>query len=495
MFLSSFSAQDQRAFAAAKRLHAQGRVPEAGQAYYELLRRFPENPDLHEAMGKLAAMVNKFDHAEFHFRQCLKAAPERLDVLEDLGVTVDIQGRREEALEIFTRVVQARPDSVQSRVRRGIALSHLRRPEEALQEFSYALSLDPKHRDAMNQRAEMLRLLGRDREAFESFRALAEAHPEDALSRFQWACALLEWGRWTEGWKEYEARRRAKQNPAFPKPIAGTPWDGSARQGLRLLLQLEQGAGDSFQFWRFVPRLLEEGMHLTIQYPPSQEPVVPLLSAQGLPVEWIRTSESLPSVHAYAPLMSLVHLRSMGQEDLWRGPYLSIPDRGLPTLPSRDPGRARARVGIAYSGSPFHWNDHYRSMELVELSPLFERFPGIEWVNLNKGRQVPDPGSIRGLWTDPMPEVQNYLDTAGIVNAMDAVVSVDTGVAHLAGALDRPVLLMLPRASEWRWMRDRSDTPWYPRHTLFRQETSGDWGTVLAQVGDHLASMFPEAAS
>lgn len=487
-----FTPQDRKAFEHARSLHAQGKIPQAGEAYYALLQRFPDHPDLHEAMGRLAAMGNRFDHAEFHFRRCLKAAPERLKVLEDLGVITDLQGRRDEALAIFTALVEAVPGSVSAHVKRGIALSHHRRPEEALVEFEAALHLDRTDRDALNQRAEMLRCLGQDQAAFEAFRALAEAHPEDPLSRFQWGCALLEAGHWFEGWSEYEARRGATQNPAFPKPVAGRPWDGALAPGLRLLVQLEQGAGDSFQCFRFLPRLLEAGLSVTVQVPPSQASVVPLLQAQALPLRWIATTDPVPEVDAHVPLMSLVHLLQIGLEEVWGGPYLGFPASQAPAIGlARAPG-AKARVGIATLGSSLHWNDHYRSMDPECLTPLLDSLPQIHWVNLNKGATSWESSSPQGAWSDPMPQVRDYLDTAGVIGQLDAVVAVDTGVAHLAGAMGVPVLLMLPRCWEWRWMRQGETSPWYPGHRLFRQEVAGDWTPVISGVSRTLAAMFPQ---
>ncbi len=493
MLADPFTPQDRKAFEHARSLHAQGKVQQAGQAYYQLLQRFPEHPDLHQAMGRLAAMANKFDHAEFHLRRCLRSAPERLDVLEDLGVMVDLQGRREEALELFSDLVQAMPGSARARVKRGLALSHLCRPQEALEEFEHALALEPGARDALNQKAEMLRNLGRDEEAFETFRLLAEAHPKDPFSRYQWGCALLEAGRWSEGWAEYEARRQAKQNPAFPKPLAGAPWDGVLRPGFRLLLQLEQGAGDSFQFWRFVPRLVEAGMRVTVQYPPSQEAVVPALQAQGLDLGWITTADPLPALDGHAPLMSLVHLMQVRPEALWEGPYLHAAPPLQPELALPDRAGSRARIGLASVGSAVHPNDQFRSMPDGTLGPLFGSVPGIRWVNLNKGSVSWDPAEVPESWSDPMPQVRDYLDTATVIRQLDAVVAVDTGVAHLAGAMGIPVLLMLPRSWEWRWMRNRSDTPWYPGHRLFRQERIGDWSDVLRGVDRELDARFPRS--
>lgn len=491
MYANPFTPQDRKAFERARALHAQGKIQQAGQAYYQLLQKFPEHPDLHLAMGRLAAMANKFDHAEFHFRRSLQAAPERLDVLEDLGVALDILGRKEEALEAFSALVEARPESAQARVKRGLALSHLRRPKEALAAFESALELDPLDRDAMNQRAEMLRNLGRDDEAVQAFRLLAETHPEDPLSRFQWGCALLESGQWTEGWAQYEARREAKQNPAFPKPVAGAPWDGTLRAGFRLLLQLEQGAGDSFQFWRFVPRLLKAGMHVTVQYPQSQEAVVPALQSQGLDVQWVTTAEPLPAVDGHAPIMSLVHVMNLHPDGLWEGPYLQAPSPEGTGL--HLPGRTgfRARIGLASLGSTFHPNDHFRSISLETLEPLLGPTRGVQWVNLNRGDASRDPSKVLGAWLDPMPQVRNYRDTAVVIRQLDAVVAVDTGVAHLAGAMGIPVLLMLPRSWEWRWMRHRQDSPWYPGHRLFRQERIGDWSGVLGDVVQDLEERFP----
>lgn len=492
MLIQPLTAQELKAFEKAQALHAQGKVPEAGQAYFGLLQRHPEHPDIHEAMGRLAALVNKFDHAEFHFRKCLAAAPERLRVLETLGVVVDLQGRREEALAIFRQGLSVLGSSPSLRVKAGIALSHLQRPSEALMEFEAALVLDPTNRDALHQKAEMLRNLGKDDLAFEAFRQLAHTHPDDAMSRYQWGCALLERGEWREGWAEYEARRGAESNPAFPRPVGGDPWDGQLQPGFRLLIQLEQGAGDTFQLWRLIPRLVEAGLNLVIQYPPSQATVIPLLQAQGLPIRWIKTSDPLPPLDGHVPLMSLIHLLGVPPEGLWPGPYLqpageALDRRRFPRSPS-----ARACLGIAWAGSVFHPNDQYRSMSHTDIEPLLS-LQCIHWVNLQKGWPALDAAMVKGSWTDPMADVTDYLGTAGIIRQLDAVVCVDTGVAHLAGAMGVPVLLMLPRSWEWRWMRDRADSPWYPGHRLFRQESIGDWSPVIEQVRDELGRMFPES--
>jgi len=301
---------------------------------------------------------------------------------------------------------------------------------------------------------------GRLAEAEAALRAALAADPAQAATRHSLAMLLLSLGRYAEGWPLHEARRQVAalkiNRPNLPYP----EWRGEDLGGRRLLVVTEQGLGDQIQFARFLPQLVARRAQVTFACAPA---LAPLFEGLGVTVTPVREGQALPDADCWTLLMSLPLRLGLTLEEVSGAPYLA---------PA--PVAAGGGVGVAAQGAPSHSNDRFRSL---------------------------DPGSAGELLTlgrDLAPEATgaaDFLDTARIVAGLDLVISVDTSVAHLAGAMGKPVWILLPAVeTDWRWLRGRDDSPWYGSARLYRQASPGDWGPVVRRVAADLAALgLPQA--
>ena len=349
-------------------------------------------------------------------------------------------GRAEAA---FRAALERRPSDPDACINYGIALYRLGRPAEALRFY---------------ERAEAL--------------AGDEAKPELRWNR---SLSLLALGRLREGFCDYEARAHLGVGRELPIPR----WDGRPFPGQRLLLVTEQGFGDAIQFIRYAAWAKERGGTVTV----ACDPPLQRLFARVSGIDAVIGPEGLPGNYDWQiPLLSLPHLA--GTE------LATIPPSTFGVSPSiREPGTP-FRVGLVWSGNPKYRNDRNRSCP-IELFDALRDLPDLRWIGLQHGeaaQEIPQSPRFRDL----SPRLVDFEETAVCLGEVDLLISVDTATAHLAGALGRPVWILLPFASDWRWMRERDDSPWHPSARLFRQRTEGDWAEVVARVGDALRVLLAE---
>ncbi len=327
--------------------------------------------------------------------------------------------------------------------------------------------------------------MGNAQGAVACLRRAVALDPQNAEMHLALGYALLENADFETGWSEYEWRWRLPIRPpmrAFAAPL----WDGRPlKSSEMLLLHSEQGFGDAIQFVRYARVLLQRGQRVIVE---CQRELLRLFgsSLDGIPV--YARSDPLPAFAAHCPMLSLPHRLGTTLETVPANvPYL------MPEPRSRANWRARLdslqrgpKVGLVWAGSPTRSSDHLRSLNLRELQPLLA-VQGIHWVSLQLGSTEPPPAPAT-LWHDFTAEIGDFADTAALVANLDLVIAADTAVAHLAGALAVPTWLLLPSVEVWRWMRNRSDSPWYPTLKLFRQTDPGDWQPVIKAVADALRS-------
>jgi hypothetical protein len=315
------------------------------------------------------------------------------------------------------------------------------------------------------------------------------AHPADAVAHLNLAMALLAQGAWAEGWRSYEWREATGLMDGDRRPWEAPRWDGAPVAGTTVLVHAEQGLGDTLQFVRHLPRLRARGARVVLAVPPT---LVPLLALAPLADEVVPLTGALPRHDWQLPLMSLPLRLGLGTDAEVMGdggPYLLAPPRVEPPAPWLSaPG---PRVGIVWAGHPTHTNDRHRSVGVEPLRPLFD-VTGLTWVSLQHGARAADlaAAALPVPVHDHAPWLRTLADTAAALRHLDLVITVDSAVAHLAGALGRPCWLLLPRVGvDWRWSAERPGSRWYQSMMAFRQTAPGDWGPIVAQLASRLAAL------
>ncbi|MFZ0845448.1 MAG: tetratricopeptide repeat protein [Pseudolabrys sp.] len=502
-------------------LNSLGRDEEALAALdlvLSLKRRWVE---AHNNRGAVLEKLGRDLEALEAFDRALEIKGGHVDALYNRGSVLRKLGRHEEALKDFDRVLTIKPNHFRAHNNRGIALDGLDRPEEALASYDRALSFAPNFVEALNNRGNVLQKCGRHEDAVACYdRALAinpefaEVHnnrgrslaflgrQQEALANTsravairpdyvdaQWneALLLLRLGNFSRGWQQYEWRWKRgegiKKLRTYPQPL----WLGDAPiEGKTVFVHHEQGFGDTIQFARYATLLKQRGARVVLEVQP---PLKSLISQIDAGIQVIASGDEVPEFDLHCPLVSLplafrTELATIPADI----PYLSIPGERVAHWKDRMPPRQGFRVGVVWSGNPTHKDDHNRSISLDRLSPLFDS-PNVTFISLQKELRERD---ARILEADPrLADVGrhfgDFTDTAAAVALVDLVISVDTSVAHLAGALDKPVWVLLPLCPDWRWLTDRDDSPWYPSARLFRQPAIGDWESVVEQVRGALA--------
>lgn len=464
------------------------RYAEALEATAAVLVRQPDHADALRCRGHALLKLDRLAVALAAYDGVLALRPDDVESLNNRGVVLVSLNRCEEAIVSLDRVLAGDPANVSALVNRGNALRRLRRIDEALISYDAALALEPVNAEALHNRAVALVELNRLDEALASYdRAIAFA-PNNADIRFGHGLALLTAADFRAGWREYEWRWKSRRWDPRQRNFAQPQWLGDVPvEGRTILLHAEQGMGDSLQFVRYAPLLARRGARVIAEAPAALRTLFDRLPA----VEVVSHGDHLPEFDLHCSLMSLplafgTELATIPAEV----PYLeAAPDRvakwrtrlGEPRLP---------RVGMVWKGSALHENNRKRSIALDRFDLILST-PGIEFISMQRDLAPQDARTLRGHSSvlDIGDELTDFADSAAVISLLDLVVSVDTAVAHLAGAMAKPVWILLPFSADFRWMLDREDSPWYPTARLFRQAALGDWSGPLGDVRRGLLSM------
>ncbi|MGI3776453.1 MAG: tetratricopeptide repeat protein [Janthinobacterium lividum] len=433
---------------------------------------------------------------------CLARAPEDPRLRRALAELQHDDGDDAGALDTIAAWLALRPGDEAALGLRGTVLASLGRAEEALAQFHALAKHSPGTARHWTNLGNTLRLLGRLDEAVPALRRAAGLAPGDGQIRLNHAVALLHAGHMDAGWREYEARLSLPGHTPLPHArllpaLAGLPGGHAALRGCTVLCTHEEGFGDTLQFARFLPLLASAGAHVVVQAPP---PLVRLLRSLGPGVEVVEDGAALPAWDWHCPMLSLPRVFGTTLDTIPSAtPYLHAHPAAILAAEARlarVPGADRAlRVGLAWAGQSRPWQpgfaaiDRRRSIGLAALAPL-GALSGVSLVGLQFGPEAAQAGAVAGLALhDGVADARDFADTAAVVSCLDVVVSVDTAVVHLAGALGRPVLMLDRFDACWRWLHGRDDSPWYPGLRIVRQERPGDWGGVVARVAAMLRDM------
>ena len=469
-------------------LHKQGKMSQAKLTYEQILQRQPNNFDALHLLGVIAGQNKNHSLAVEFLIKAVEINPNSFAAHLNLGLSLKAINRTYEAIVSYDRALQLKPDLADAHNNRGVALEYLNRSEEALECFDRAIFIKPDYARAHYNRGVSLASLFRLTEAIRSYDYAIGLNPEDSDSYFNKSLVLIAMGNFELGWKLYE-RRWGKEDAAEKKrPFIEPMWQGSNDIANKtILLYAEQGFGDTIQFCRYASLLAGLGAKVVLEV---QRPLIDLLSGLDGVFQIVSRGDALPYFDYQCPLMSLPFAFNTGLDSIPnRTPYLFSSQAKREIWTSRLGDKKMPRVGLVWSGNPMHENDINRSLRLSELIKFLP--DGFEYISLQKEVRDTDfemlvNSSIRHFGES----LSDYSDTAALCDLMDLVLSVDTSVAHLAGALGKPVWVLLPRKSEFRWLLDRDDSPWYPSAKLFRQGVDRRWDAVLTLAAQELLKLF-----
>ena len=446
----------------------------------------PSSAELHRHLGNLKASQQDWPAAVAWYEESLRLDPNAAETEFRLAIALRALGDVEAAVPHFQSAAQLQPNNAEVHFNLAISLASTGLKDEAFAAYEQALRADPSHRQAILNLAAILQERGKYRELLPHYDQALRLAPDDPAVRFNRSLVLLKLGDFERGWIDYEARLNL---PGFRIHSRSQPlWDGSDLGDRRLLIYEEQGLGDTLQFVRYL-RLVEDRKIQPIVL--VQPQLVPLLKASGY-AGLVAGGERLPPFDCQIPLMSLPRFFSTTLANVPADvPYVRPNHELVDLWRQRLQGFDGFKIGIHWQGKPTYLGDAHRSIPLAAFEPL-ARAPNVQLVSLQKGTGQEQLAKLEGRFSviDLGEEVDRtggaFMDTAAIMKNLDLVITSDTATAHLAGALGVPVWVALAARSDWRFLADRDDSPWYPTMRLFRQATLGDWPPVFERIAAEL---------
>lgn len=503
------------ALKAAIAYHQAGHLDQAEQLYRQILNQDPQQVDALSLLGVIACQHGKLEEGMALYRQALALQPEHRQARENLNLALWKLGRKQidEAIANLNWIVNFEPRNGQAHMALANIYQDQGMLEQALHHYQQALIANPSSADLLNRIGVVLQYQGKSNLAAHFHRqalthqphnidaliSLAKAildqgkvdeglayvnqalsiHPNHPVARHNRALMLLQKGEFQQGFPEYEWRLKTADFP--PCPFKQPVWDGSDFSGKTLLLHAEQGLGDTIQFIRYVPLVAQRGGRIILT---CHQPLMRLLSTMPGIDQFIPLGMPLPAFDTYTPLLSLPGILGTTLDTVpSQVPYLRPPKVNLELPISNTIQNPKLKVGLVWSGGNLYKHNQTRSFSLQEFQAILD-VPEISFYSLQKG--IPQLELVELGWQsrliDLNEQLQDMADTADAIAQLDLVITVDTSVAHLAGALATPVWVLLAHVADWRWLLNREDSPWYPTMRLFRQSQAGDWQGVMHRV-------------
>jgi tetratricopeptide (TPR) repeat protein len=485
--------------ALAQALCARSRTNDAIAELERAVKLEPASGRVLAYLGDALAQAKRYPEALNALNRAVALEPDYGRAYTSLGEALIAVGRASSALKPLARALELDTGRGAPAVACGQALVRMGKLGEALQWFNRAIDIEPTCAEAFRHLGRTLSALRLDKEALDCIRAARQLRNDDWPETWMdEAGLLLRRGDFRAGWRAYERREVAQRLSTVVPPI----WNGDdSIEGESLLLIAEQGFGDTFQFVRFAPRVAALGAKVTVEV---QAPLRNLLKRcfEGSGVEIIGRGDPRPEFTRQNSLVGMPFaLRADGETYSQGVPYVFADSTRIPYWQERLSAHAseaglkpRLRIGVVASGNPLFRNDADRSVPMIELAPLFAR-DDVQWVVVQPELRDRDRATLAAhasvWWTGNA--LRDFDDTAALLASLDLVISVDTGVAHLAGTMGRPVWIMLPFFGDWRWMHDRNDSPWYPSARLFRQPQPQDWSSIVTEVQTALDAFVPSS--
>ncbi len=474
-------------------LKEKGRSTEAIENYGQAVRLRPDFPQAYYNLANVLRSSGRLEEAVESYRRAIELKGDYANAYVNLAMTVKDLGRTEEAAGNYKKAICLKPDYFQAHNNLGIALKELGRLDEAIESYAEAVRLRPDYAEAHNNMGIALHARGKHDKALAACERAIELKPDYAQAHWNRSLILLLKGRFEEGWREYRWRRETNLAAfAYPHKLDKPLWDGKSFVGKRLLIHYEQGLGDNMQFIRYLPMVKRLGGTVVFETPKSMYKL--LQSFEGIDELLTALPKSPPDVEfdVHASLMDLPGIFGTTSETIPADvPYIHAdPDR-IAHWRQRITGDG-FKVGLVWAGRPTGRNEvlslQHRSCSLEHFTLLAD-VPGVGLYGLQKGPAAAQVDKLpRRILVENLGEqFVDFADTAAAIANLDLVISIDTSVAHLAGAMGKPVWILLKTDADWRWLPDREDSPWYPTMRLFRQRRAGDWDEVMKRVATELS--------
>lgn len=474
---------------------AAGRLDEAADYVCRAIARVANEPAFHNNLCEIRRQQGRLEEAVASCQRALELSPNSPQLHSNLGVVYRRQGNFELAVANFQRALELDPRLAFVHYNLGNAYMKLDRLDLAEASFQRALELAPGHPDMHLNFGNTLQMQGRNHEALSHFEAAMRARPDFGDAHHGRASIWLLLGNYAQGWPEYEWRWKASGilPPSFTQPL----WQGQPLEGRTILLVAEQGLGDTLHFIRYAPLVKRRGGRVVLQCPQALHEL--LHNSQGID-QFISSQESLEAFDYYAPLLSLPAIFGTLLETVpGQEPYLFAEGERVARWRQAISGGAELKVGIAWQGSPTYSEDSRRSFSLEYLLPLAacgnvklfslqKNFGREQLTSLGERAQIVDLGATLDEGTGA------FVDTAAAMMSLDLVITPDTALAHLAAGLGVRVWVALQYATNWRWLVDRDDSPWYPTLRLFRQSRRGIWDDVFARIEGEVQALAARAS-
>jgi Flp pilus assembly protein TadD len=442
----------------------------------------PRSAEARYVTGRLFEAEGQLPEAEAAYREALGLAPDDARMHNNLGCVLHMQGRLDAALASYRRALELDPAQPEA----GQNYASIVRDEGALEQavagYLRQTESNPNDAAALTNLANTYRELGRYAEALDAYERAIRVDPDHAEAHFSRSFVLLIRGDYDAGWKEYEWRWRINTYNAPLRRFARPMWDGGSVADGPVLLHAEQGFGDTLQFVRYAALVARRCPSVVLECQPELKSLLATVKGVG---SVVAQGEILPRFSAQVPLMSLPSLFGTTLDNLpWQGPYVHAdPARVEAWRPLVSAEPSRLKVGLVWAGRPQQWDDRKRSITLAMLAPLAQ-VGDLAFFSLQKGegaaQAAAPPAGMRLL--DLTDRIQDFSDTAALIAHLDLVVTIDTSVAHLAGAMGVPVWVLVAHAPDWRYHLERGDNPWYPTMRLFRQDRDGDWSEPIGRI-------------
>ncbi len=454
----------------------------------------PARADWHNTRGIILKSLGRIDEAIAAYDQVLQLEPDCLPALNNRALALTARGRHDEALRDLDAALNLSPNSADTYNNYGYVLRMMGRVDEEAAYYEKAIALQPDYVEAINNLAVTKLELSGPQDAFDCFARSLAISPDHVETRFACSMVQLLTGDFARGWQGY-VHRFQRENSSARRHLDGVPlWQGEDLDGKQIVIFDEQGSGDTLQFIRYLPMVVAKGADVTLLVRPALYRILAAFAERfGAGKIRLITQLDAAGYDLHCSLMDLPALFDTRAETIpFQHPYLFAEPDAVARWAERI-GTAGYKVGIAWQGNPNGGVDVGRSVPLRHFAPV-ARIPDVRLISLQKGYGVEQLTTLpAGMQVETLGDAFDngsdaFIDTAAAMTHLDLIITSDTSIAHLAGALGRPTWLALKKVPDWRWLLERTDSPWYPTMRLYRQTTRGDWADVFARMAADLAT-------